>query len=315
MTPSQFPDPIPKLDGLSAIVTGATSGLGRETARALGIAGAAVTLGVRDRARGEAVASALGEELGGGSFKVEEVDVADFASVRAFARRLNEQVERVDILVHNAGIMATPRSITRDGVEAQMATNHLGPFLLTAVLLPCLLRAPQPRVVTVTSDEAEKVKLEHASADDLREPKGLSPWAWYGVTKLVALAFSVELQTRALAAGLPLLSTAAHPGLASTRLSSHVDGSLMRVGVMVAMALFGQSARGGARSLVHASVGADVHGGDLWGPGGLAGLRGKPVSKPLPKPATDTRLRSEIWASSEALTGVELSLSPRALAS
>ena len=312
MPNATFPDPLPSLAGRRAIVTGAAAGLGFETARALALAGADVVIAVRDPARGEAAAAAIRAELASAALRVEQLDVASFQSVRDFARRVRDRGDALDLVVHNAGIMATPPTQTADGVEAQMATNHLGPFLLTAELWPVLLHSKAARVVTVTSDEAEKQKPEHLTADDLRAAGGRSPWAWYGVTKLASLATSVELHERAARAGVSIVSTAAHPGLASTGLSHHVAGGFMRFVVRIAMAVAGQSARGGARSLVHAAVADDVRGGDLWAPGGFAGMRGKPVAKKLPAPATNAALRAELWDASVALTGADFGALSRA---
>ncbi len=312
MHDTTFPDALPPLVGRLALVTGASAGLGRETARALALAGAEVILGVRDLARGAAAAAEL-RRTTGRALVVELVDVADFASIRALGSRLRGSGQALDVLVHNAGVMATSPAMTNDGVERQMATNHLGPFLLTAELLPCLLKADRPRVVTVTSDEAEKPRAVGFTPAELRQSGARTPWDWYGVTKLCSLLFAVELQARARAAGRTLRSTAAHPGLASTGLSGQVDGGLTRFFVRLGMGVMGQSPRGGARSLVHAATAAGVRGGELWAPGGLGGRRGAAVVKPLPALALDEQARRALWDASLAITGADFAaLSSRA---
>lgn len=300
---ADYPDPLPDLTDRHALVTGGASGLGYETARALALAGADITLGVRDPARAESAVRTLRSAAPGRRVDARRIDVADFGSVRAFAGDAVRTWTRLDLVVHNAGVFGTPPARTADGVERQLATNHLGPVLLTAALWPLLVRGPASRVVTVTSDEYAKVKPGTFDADALTMPSGMSPLAWYGVTKLAALTFARALDARCQAAGVPVMALAAHPGLAATHLATGVDGIFQRLTMRFGMAVMGQSPRGGSRPIVRAATAPDAEGGALWAPGGFGGMRGAPVRQALMRHAADRSLGERIWTASLRLTG------------
>jgi NAD(P)-dependent dehydrogenase (short-subunit alcohol dehydrogenase family) len=198
---------VPDQTGRSVVVTGANSGIGFQAARVLAERGADVVLAVRDITRGEAAAGRIGRAV-----RVRRLDLADLASVREFAAGAPE---RIDLLVNNAGVMALPERRTADGFELQFGTNHLGHFALTGLLLERLLRGAEPRVVTVSSGLHKRGRIDF---DDLQGERSYDKWAAYGQSKLANLLFAYELQRRASAAGLPLRSVAAHPGLSATNL-------------------------------------------------------------------------------------------------
>jgi NAD(P)-dependent dehydrogenase (short-subunit alcohol dehydrogenase family) len=284
---------VPDLTGRTAIVTGASSGIGLETAKALTAHGARVVLAVRDAARGEAAAAAL---PGPGTHEVRLLDLASLDSVRAFANGWPGQP--VDLLINNAGVMIPPLSRTKEGFELQFGTNHLGHFALTNLLLPYVTG----RVVTVSSDAHRAGRMDF---DDLNwERKRYRPWRAYGQSKLANLLFAAELQRRLTEAGSKVLSMAAHPGYAATNLQSQ-SGSKVMVFLMgtVGNRLLAQGAAGGARPTLYAAV-ADLPGDTFVGPSGFQGLRGAPAPCARSKEASDDAAARRLWQVSESLTGV-----------
>src|SRR5712675_2635500 len=234
---------IPSQFGKTAIVTGATGGLGYETALALARAGADVILTGRDERKGQSAIEKIGREVLGAKIAFESLDLANLAAVAAFAKRIQARPS-LDLLINNAGVMALPRrQVTADGLEMQLGTNHLGHFALTARLLPLLRRASGARVVSLSS-------LAHRTGlidfDDLQGAQVYSPWKAYGQSKLATLMFALELQRRSDAAGWKLLSNAAHPGFARTGLFASGPGGLVSLATDFAAPFFGHSAAHGA---------------------------------------------------------------------
>src|ERR1700752_568066 len=205
---------IPDQQGRVAVVTGANSGLGLVTARELARAGARVVVAARSVQKGEAAASSIVGAVPGATVEPGVLDLADLDSVRALAA---SAPARVDLLINNAGVMAAPRRVTKQGFESQFATNHLGHFALTGLLLGRLLSARAPGVVTVSSTLHRRGTMNF---DDLQGERKYNRWGAYGQSKLANLMFCFELQRRAVAAGAALLSMAAHPGYAATNLQA-----------------------------------------------------------------------------------------------
>src|SRR5882757_7535291 len=215
---------IPSQLGTTAVVTGATGGLGYETALALAKAGSEVILTGRDDQKGHAAIEKISREMTAANISYERLDLASLASVADFAERMQAR-QSLDLLINNAGVMALPRrQTTADGFEMQFGTNHLGHFALTARLMPLLRRAGAPRIVSVSS-------LAHRTGfidfDDLQGVRAYSPWKAYGQSKLATLMFALELQRRSDAAGWNLISNAAHPGFARTNLFASGPGGLV----------------------------------------------------------------------------------------
>src|SRR5947209_14973040 len=206
---------IPDQHGRVAVVTGANSGLGRSTAWELARHGATVIIASRNTDRGEEAAARIRQDVPDADLRVEQLDLADLDSVRSFPERLDQ--DRVDLLINNAGVMAPPRRVTKDGFESQLGTNHLGHFALTGLLLAKLLAASEPRVVTVSSGMHRTGTMKF---DDLQGEQSYNRWKAYGQSKLANLMFCFELQRRATQAGTELKSVAAHPGYADTNLQS-----------------------------------------------------------------------------------------------
>jgi NAD(P)-dependent dehydrogenase (short-subunit alcohol dehydrogenase family) len=284
---------IPDLTGQTVIVTGASSGIGLETAKALTAHGARVILAVRDAVKGDKAAATL---AGPGPHEVRLLDLASLDSVRAFATDWAGQP--VDLLINNAGVMIPPLGRTKDGFELQFGTNHLGHFALTGLLLPNVTG----RVVTVSSNAHT---AGHMDFDDLNwERKKYRAWRAYGQSKLANLLFTAELQRRLTEAGSNVLSMAAHPGYAATNLQSHSESRLWEFAMgTLGNRLLAQDAAGGALPTLYAAV-ADLPGNTYAGPSGFAGLRGAPAPCARSKEASDPAAARRLWQVSEELTGV-----------
>ncbi|MCS7480672.1 oxidoreductase [Umezawaea endophytica] len=272
---------IPDQTGRTVVITGATSGIGLITARELAGAGARVVLAVRDPAKGRAVAATLP-----GRTEVRELDVSRLRSVREFAEAWRG---RIDVLVNNAGIMQVPEARTEDGFELQTATNFLGPFALTTLLLPHVT----DRVVTVSSQlhrisRIDLTDLAWASRkyDDLRT---------YADSKLAVLLFTLELQRRLAEAGSPVRSLAAHPGIATTNLVAHRGRSATPFSFLL------NDPEHGALPTLFAAT-QDVPGGSYVGPDGVGGVKGHPKIGTPSRRARDPRLARELWDVASRLT-------------
>lgn len=299
---------IPALDGRTALVTGANSGLGFHTALELARRGAFVLITARSREKADGTAARIRAQVPAARLEPVVLDLADLASVRACAETLLGVHGHLDILVNNAGVMATPERRTADGFELQLATNHLGHFTLTGLLLP-LLRARQgARVVAVSSFVAERGRID---LDDLQGERRYDPWRAYTQSKLANLMFALELHRRCTAAGVPLGGVAAHPGYTSTNIQvsgANLTGNRLRVGIMRTIARFGQPAARGALPQLYAATAPDVHGGEYVGPDGLGGWRGHPTLVRPPAQALDEDVARRLWDASETLTGVRYEL-------
>ena len=281
---------LPDMAGRTVIVTGANSGIGRAAAKAFAAKGAAVTLAVRDAAKGEAAAA----EMPGGAVDVRPLDLTSLASVRGFAADWRGDI---DVLVNNAGVMATPERRTADGFELQIGTNHLGHFALTNLLLPQI----RERVVTVSST-GHRVGEIHL--DDLNwERRPYHSWRAYGQSKLANLLFTTELQRRLADAGLPVRAMAVHPGYSATNLQSRTGSGLMNVLGALGNRIFAQSEDMGALPTLYAAT-QDLPGGTYIGPDGFMEQRGHPKIVNSNGRSRDEATARRLWDVSEELTGV-----------
>lgn len=296
---------IPDQSGRLAIVTGATGGLGLETALALAGAGAEVVLAARNPGKGREAVALIRARHPQANVRFEQVDLASLASVNAFADRMLAAGRPLDILVNNAGVMAlAQRQTTADGFEMQFGTNYLSHFVLTARLLP-LLTAAKARVVQLASiaHKGGRIRL-----DDLNYERGYRPWPVYQQSKLAMLMFAIELQRRSDAHGWGLTSVAAHPGYAHTDLIANGPGQsaggLYRWGVGVFERIAGHSPAAGALPTLMAATAPDVTPGGYYGPQGWQDLKGPPGPAEIRPQALDAAVAAQLWSRSEQLTGL-----------
>ncbi|HEY4011216.1 MAG TPA: oxidoreductase [Acidobacteriaceae bacterium] len=287
--------------GKTVLVTGANSGIGFQTARELARNGADVLLGVRDTTKGEAARARIVAELPQAKVAVVPLDMASLASIRGFAAEYVASGAKLDLLLNNAGVMALPkREQTADGFERQFGTNHLGHFALTGLLMPALLRAPAPRVVTVASLAHRDGKMEW---NNLQGERRYSAWGAYSMSKLANILFARELDRRAREAHSRLLSVAVHPGVSKTNIAQYGTDFKSRFVQLVGGLLFQDDAMGALPTL-YAATSPEVQGGEYVGPGGFGEIGGNPkVVKPKPQ-ALDEQAGRRLWTVSEELTGV-----------
>jgi NAD(P)-dependent dehydrogenase (short-subunit alcohol dehydrogenase family) len=296
---------LPDLAGQLAIVTGANSGVGFQAARALAAAGADVVLACRSAPKAEA---ALAQIAPGARGRVwtEPLDLADLASVRDFATRVKAAHGRLDLLLNNAGVMAPKhRLTTAQGYELQFGVNFLGHFLLTALLLEPLMRAPGARVVQVASLAHRQGRLDFA---DPHAERAYVPWRAYRQSKLAMLVFALEFARRARAGGWGILSVAAHPGIAATEIVRNGPGlsSLTALAMQIGKAFVVQSAEAGAWPLVLAATDPAAPQGAYYGPTGFMECNGPPGLARIMPHARDEETGRQLWALAERLTGERL---------
>ncbi|MFU8841701.1 MAG: oxidoreductase [Nitriliruptoraceae bacterium] len=304
---------LPELAGRTILVTGATSGLGEASTVALAVRGARVVLATRSAERTAALMDRIRTRRPHASVEHLPLDLADLASVERAAAALAERVDRLDVVLANAGVMATPLRRTEDGFELQIGVNHLGHFALVGRLLPLLVAAPEPRVVVVSSTAHRLARLD--VNDLLWERARYQRWVAYGNSKLANLLHVLELQRRAEAAGSPLTAVGAHPGFAATNLQ--LAGPAMQGGIRglvtgtsrrVANALVAQPAAQGALPQLYAATAPALPGGSYWGPDGPGEARGYPAPATRSGRARDAGLAAALWQRSEELTGVTYDL-------
>ena len=294
---------IPSQYGRTAVVTG-TGGLGLEDALALAQAGAEVIIAGRNPAKGADAVATVRSAAPESSVRFEQVDLASLASVERFAERLRDQVDQLDLLINNAGVMRPPRRLeTEDGFELQLGVNYLSHFALTGRLMPLLLKSERPRVVTLSSIAARSGTINF---DDLNARGHYRPMGVYAQSKLACLMFALELQRRGAAAGWALDSIAAHPGLSKTSLMDNAPGAGGRValGYRLLRALLMQPAAQGALPTLFAATASEARGGAYYGPDGMGEARGHPAVARIPPAATDTTAAARLWKVSQDLTGV-----------
>jgi NAD(P)-dependent dehydrogenase (short-subunit alcohol dehydrogenase family) len=294
-------DAIPDQTGRIAVITGATSGLGLCCAHTLARRGAEVVLAVRNTARGEVTAASIRAEVPAAKLSVSSLDLASLASVREFAARTGGTLPRIDMLLNNAGLGMQPqRHETQDGFEQQFGTNHLGHFALTALLVPTLLRAPAPRVVTVASMAHRRGTI---AWDDLQSKQAYNGRLAYNQSKLANLMFALELAARAKEQESALSSIPAHPGLALTGFLAATElPAYMRAVGVIASKLLGQSAEAGSWPGIYAATMPDAANGEYWGPDGILEIRGLPARGRVWPHATNRADWQRLWAISEELT-------------
>lgn len=277
------------------LVTGGTSGIGYESAKALAAAGAQVVIAARSSERGQEAIASIRQETPNARVQFEALDLANLASIRALGERLNATLPRLDGLINNAGIMEPPeRDTSADGFEMQFAVNYLGHFALTAELLPLLQKATSPRVVTLSSIAAARGALHFS---DLQFEQDYDAGSAYAQSKLACLMFALELQRRSDAAGWGIQSIASHPGLSRTNLQAN-HGFVRR-----SLRVLFQPAAQGALPTLYAATAPEARGGAYYGPTGMMEARGPLGLAEVPQSAMDAEAAARLWKVSEELSG------------
>ncbi|MGM0898275.1 MAG: oxidoreductase [Bacillota bacterium] len=284
----------------TAIITGANSGLGLETAKVFTRLGARVILAVRDIEKGKAAEQEIAEESPQAIVEVMKLDLSDLDSVRDFAETFISRFDSLDLLINNAGVMTPPYAKTKDGFELQFGSNHLGHFALTGLLLPLLLQTENSRVVTLSSLAHRNTAIDF---DNLDGSKGYKAMKFYGQSKLANLMFATELDKRLKQHGLSTLSIACHPGISSTNLFKLGNREMPRI-FKGLMNRYLQPAAMGALPTVYAATDPGITGGEYIGPDGKGQRRGYPTLE-KPDPAVNNEeIRQQLWEVSEKLSGV-----------
>jgi NAD(P)-dependent dehydrogenase (short-subunit alcohol dehydrogenase family) len=292
-------DDIPDQTGRVAVITGANTGLGYETALALAEHGAHVVLAVRNVDKGKDAAALIHKSRPNADLALQELDLTSLDSIRAAAEQLRASHDHIDLLINNAGVMYPPKSTTKDGFELQFGTNHLGHFAFTGLLLDRLLPVAGSRVVTVSS-MGHRIRAD-IHFDDLQWEHSYNRVKAYGQAKLSNLLFTYELQRRLAAHG-TTIAVAAHPGGSNTELMRHLPGWAASVYPVIAPIF--QDAAMGALPQLRAASDPAVLGGQYYGPGGFGQTRGYPKIVGSSRKSHDVDRQRRLWAASEELTGV-----------
>lgn len=298
---------IPSHSGRLAVVTGATGGLGYETALALAGAGAEVVLAGRNETKAAHALARIHAVHPHATVRFERLDLASLDSVADFAERLLAEDRGIGLLVNNAGVMALPeRQVTVDGFERQFATNYLGHFALTARLLPLLRRVPGARMVTVSSLAAS---IDSIDLTDLQSEHAYAPFQTYGMTKLAMLMLALEFQRRSEAAGWGVDGMAAHPGYARTDIIGNGPASRGLIAVLWRIMKpyllpLSPAAAQAVLPILFAATSLDARGGGFYGPSGWHEFRGSPGVARIPDRALDIAVAARLWEDSERLAGV-----------
>jgi NAD(P)-dependent dehydrogenase (short-subunit alcohol dehydrogenase family) len=290
---------VPRLDGRVAVITGANTGVGFETARVLAERGARVILACRSGERAQAAAARISVSAEAAP-EVVELDLGSLSSIRRAVDVLREHHSSIDLLVNNAGVMDVPYGTTEDGFESHLGINHLGHFALTGLLLPQLTKAEGSRIVSISSVIHARGQIDF---DDLLYSREYKPSPAYARSKLANLLFAFELDRRLTAAGSPAVSLAAHPGLSRTELYRYAE-PVTRTAARMLGPIVMQSAASGALPTLRAATDPAAVGGQYYGPSGRKQYKGHPVLVDVAPAAHDMAAAQRLWDESQKLTGV-----------
>jgi NAD(P)-dependent dehydrogenase (short-subunit alcohol dehydrogenase family) len=302
--PEWTAEDVPDQAGRVAVITGANSGIGLETAKVLASKGATVVLACRNPTRAAEADAEVHAVEPAAATVVTVLDVSSLESVRSAAQSIRAAHDHIDLLINNAGIMAVPEQRSADGFELQLATNHLGHFALTGLLMDRLLATPDSRVVSVSSQAHRFGSMDF---DDLNWERGYKSWGAYGRSKLADLLFIYELQRRLERLDTDTIATAAHPGFSRTELQRREPGSLMEKLERLTrpiMGLVSQDAAMGTLPILRAATDPEASGGDYYGPSGFGEQTGSPVLVDSNRASHDRADAARLWSVSEELTGV-----------
>lgn len=290
---------IPDQKGRIAIVTGANSGLGFETSKALASKGAEVIMACRNMNKANAAAELIKKEVPNAKLVLMQLNLQDLSSIKDFADKFQEKYARIDLLINNAGIMMPPYGKTKDGFESQIGTNHLGHFALTGHLLDIITKTDNSRIVNVSSLMHKRGSMNF---DDLHREKKYSRSEAYGQSKLANLLFTYELQRKLEKSGSNTIAAAAHPGWAMTNLQQY-SGFVKKLNPV-----FGQNAQQGAWPTLFAATHPNVKGAEFYGPGGFMEMKGHPRKVESNSKSHDKETAAHLWKVSESLTNVKFNL-------
>lgn len=292
---------IPDLTGKTAIVTGASSGLGYETARALAIRGAEVVMAVRNMEKGRQAEEQIKMIAPGTKISLGRLDLGSMSSIHQFADTFSQNHNYLSLLINNAGVMMPPYGKTEDGFELQFGINFLGHFALTGLLSPKLISVSNSRVVTLSSLAAHHASIDF---DNLDGSKGYRPMKFYSQSKLADMLFARQLQHKFDELKSRSLSTAAHPGISHTNLSSRNSGKRANLLFLLISKLISQPVSMGALPTLYAATSDQISGGEYIGPDGRGGRKGYPYKEPLIEQLFDATVAQKLWVIAEQMTGV-----------
>jgi NAD(P)-dependent dehydrogenase (short-subunit alcohol dehydrogenase family) len=295
---------MPDLSGKVILVTGGNSGLGYESVKAFASKRAEVILASRSTEKGESAKAEILKDVEDGNIVVMQLDLGDLDSVRKFATDFMKKYKKLDVLLNNAGIMMTPYFKTKDGFEGQFGTNHLGHFALTGLLIDLVNKTPGGRVVNVSSGAHRNGVMEFSNLQ-YENGKGYTPMKAYGRSKISNLLFTYELQRKLESSKKDTLALAAHPGIAMTNLSRHMEGKII---FKLLTPLFKRMAQGpdmGALPQIRAAVDPGAKGGEYYGPDSKREWKGYPVIVQSNEASHNREDAAKLWEESEKLTGVK----------
>ncbi|PZX54954.1 oxidoreductase [Algoriphagus chordae] len=292
-------DNVPPQNGKIAIVTGANSGLGYETALALAKKGATVILASRNLSKAQDAMHQILLEMPNAALEIILLDLNSLQSIENFAKEFSSKYDRLDLLIENAGIMMPPLSKTKDGFESQLGVNYLAHFHLTNLLFPIIKETAEARIVTLSSLAHQSGKIDF---DNLNAEKSYSKWKFYAQSKLACLMFAYELQRRIDSAGIDAISLSAHPGFSDTNLGTFLP-SIGRALFSPLTSIIGQGSKQGALPTLRAALDPEAKGGEYYGPSGFRELKGDPVKVKSSSRSHDLGVAAKLWSDSEELTG------------
>jgi len=284
--------------GRIMVVTGANAGLGYETTVELAKKGSKVIMACRNLSKTAEAKSAIEEQVPSADLDVMELDLSSLKSVKKFAGEFQKKYDRLDVLINNAGVMIPPYTETEEGFELQFASNYLGHFLLTGLLLPAIIKTPQSRIVSLSSIAHKRGKINF---DDLQSKKKYSAQEAYSQSKLACLLFAFELQRRLeKSENFETISTVAHPGIAKTELGRHIPKFIYSIFTLTVGPFITHNSTEGAKPIVLAAIG-EAKGGDYFGPTGFLEMKGKAGKAKSSDLANDEALAKRLWEVSEEL--------------
>ncbi|MCB0502329.1 MAG: SDR family NAD(P)-dependent oxidoreductase [Bacteroidetes bacterium] len=296
---------VPSQKGRIAIVTGANIGLGYETALAFAKKELKVIMACRNVQKAEQAKKDILSQSPNAELEIMPIDLSKLQSVKEFAKTFTTKYDQLDLLVNNAGVMMPPYSKTEDGFELQFGANYLGHFLLTGLLMDMLLKTPNSRVVSLSSNAHKQGKINF---DDLQSEKSYSKLGAYNQSKLACLMFTYALQRKLEKKGATTISVAAHPGASITNLDQHIPKWVMGILMpILKVTNIAQSAEAGAEPTSYAALGKDVKGGDYFGPGGFGEFSGRAKKVKSTKLSHDEAIADRLWKVSEELTNFSYS--------